>query len=145
LLKITRLAITAQTHQPGPSQSPEDEKPDAAGERCEVNEQQCGPAIAVADQIVAPGQARDDDDRERDHADGAVDKDRIGRRAPACAGTCDEPEPHRVAADRGWQRLVEEGPDQVETHCLPGPQRRAALLADLAPPQHPGENLKECH
>ena len=101
--------------------------------------------MRIADQAVAPRQARDDDDRERDQADGAVDEDGIGRRAPSGAAARHQPEPHRVAADRGRQRLVEERPDQIEAHRLSGRQRRAALRADLAPSQHADKNLQEGH
>ncbi|GCC46863.1 hypothetical protein chiPu_0030905, partial [Chiloscyllium punctatum] len=68
---------------------------------------------------------------------------RVGGRAPARTGARDEPEPHGVAADRGRQRLVEEGADHVEAHRLRGPKRRAALDADLTPAQHPEKDLQE--
>ena len=102
-------------------------------------------SVRIGDQAQAPWQARDDDDRERDQADGAIDENRIGGGAPAGAAARDQPEPHRVAADRGRQRLVEEGPDQVEAHRLPCLERRAAFGADLAPAQHAEEDLQEHH
>ena len=101
--------------------------------------------LRIGDQAVAPGQARDDHHRERDQADGAVDEDGIGRRPPAGAAARHQPQPDRVAADRGGQCLVEEGSDHVEAHRLPGRQRRAALRADLAPSQHADEYLQERH
>jgi len=61
------------------------------------------------------------------------------------AAARDQPQPDRVAADRGGQRLVEEGSDHVEAHRLPGRQRRAALRADLAPSQHADEYLQKRH
>ena len=131
--------------QPRPWQPAENQKSEAAGKRGEIDQQQRGAAVGIGDQIVAPWQARDDDDRKRDQADGAVDEDRIGRRAPAGAGARDQPEPHRVAADRGWQRLIEECADHIVAHRLPGGERRAALRADLAPSQHADENLQERH
>ena len=131
--------------QPGPGQHAEQEKSGAAGERGEIDQQQRRAAVGIADQVVAPRQARDDDDRKRDQADGAVDENGIGRRAPSGAAARDQPEPHRVAADRGWQRLVEEGADQIVAHRLPGRQRRAAFRADDAPSQHADEDLKEGH
>ncbi len=131
--------------QPGPWQPAENEKSHAARECGEIDEQQCGTAIGIADQMIAPRQAGDDDDRQRNQADGAVDEDGIGRRAPAGAAARHQPEPYRVAADRGWQRLVEEGSDQIVAHRLPGRQRCPALRADLAPSQHADKDLKECH
>ncbi len=131
--------------QPGPGQPAEHEKSEAAGKCGEIDEQQRRAASRIADQLQAPGQARNDDDRKRDQADGAVDKDGIGRRAPSGAVARDQPEPHRIAADRGGQRLVEEGSNQVEAHRLARPQRRAAFGADLAPPQHADEDLQEGH
>ena len=101
--------------------------------------------FGIADQPVAPWQARDDDDRKRDQADGAVDEDRIGRRTPSGTAARDQPQPHRVAADRGRQRLVEEGSDHIEAHRLPRRERRAAFRADLAPSQHADKNLQERH
>ena len=131
--------------QPGPGQPAKHEKSHAAGERGEIDEQQRRAAVRIADQAIAPRQARDDDDRKRNQADGAIDKDGIGRRPPSGAGARDQPESHRVAADRGWQRLVEERPDHVEAHRLPRAERRAALRADLAPSQDADENLQEGH
>ena len=131
--------------QPGPRQRAEQEKSRPAGERREVDQQQRRTAVRIADQVVAPRQAGDDDDGERDQADGAVDENRIGRRAPSGAAARHQPQPHGVAADRGRQRLVEEGSDQVEAHRLPRRQRRAALGADLAPAQHADEYLQEGH
>ena len=131
--------------QPRPRQPAEQKKSEAAGKGCEIDEQQRRPAVRIGDQAVAPGQARDDDHRERDQADGAVDEDGIGRGPPAVAAARHQPQPDRVAADRGGQRLVEEGSDHVEAHRLPGRQRRAALRADLAPSQHADEYLQERH
>ena len=76
--------------------------------------------MRVGDQVVAPWKARDDDDSKRNQADGAIDEDRVGRCAPAGAGPGNQLQPHRVAADRGLQRLIEEGPDQIVAHGLPG-------------------------
>ena len=131
--------------QPGPWQPAENEKSDAARERGEIDQQQRRSSVGIGDQTVAPWQARDDDDRERDQADCAVDEDGIGGRAPAGAAARDQPEPHRVAADRGRQRLVEKRSDQIEAHRLPVSERRAAFRADLAPAQHAEEDLQERH
>src|ERR1700704_1020137 len=78
--------------QPGPRQPAENEKSHAARERGEIDEQQRRPASGIADKPIAPWQARNDDDRERDQADRAVDEDGIGRRAPPGAAACDQPE-----------------------------------------------------
>ena len=129
--------------QPRPLQPAEQQKSEAAAKGCEIDEKQGRPAVRIGDQAVTPGQARDDHHRERDQADGAVDEDRIGRGPPAVAAAGHQPQPDRVAADRGGQRLVEEGSDHVEAHGLPGRQRRAALGADLAPSQHADEYLQE--
>ena len=131
--------------QPGPLQPAENEKSHAACERGEIDQQQGRPAIGIGDKTIAPGQARHDDDRKRDQADGAVDEDRIGRCAPSGAAARDQPEPHSVAADRRRQRLVEERSNQIEAHRLICRQRGAALRADLAPSQDAGKNLQECH
>src|SRR3984957_15204503 len=129
--------------QPGPPQPAKNEKSDAARKCGEIDEEQRGTAIRIADQMIAPGQAGDDNDRQRDQADGAVNEDGIGRRAPAGAAARHQPEPYRVAADRGWQRLVEEGADQIIAHRRPGRQRRPTLRADRAPSQYADKNLKE--
>src|SRR5450631_4018689 len=100
--------------QPRPMQSAKNQKSNSARKRSEIDEQQRRPAVGIADQPIAPWQAGDDDDRKRDQADGAVDEDGIGRGAPARAGSRNEPEPYRVAADRGGQGLVKECSDHVE-------------------------------
>ena len=99
--------------EPGPWQSAEHQKSRAGGQCREIDQQQRRTAVRIADQIIAPGQARDDDDRQRNQADGAIDENRIGRRSPSGAAARDQPEPHRIAADRGGQRLVEEASDHV--------------------------------
>src|SRR5665213_2100053 len=98
--------------QPRPLQPAYDQKSQAARERGEIDQQQRRAAIRVTDQDVAPRQARDDDDGKRNQANGAIDKDRIGRRAPSGAAARDQPEAYGIAADRGGQRLVEERSDQ---------------------------------
>src|ERR1700741_2916552 len=92
--------------QPGPRQPAEDEKSHAARECGEVAEQQRGTPVGIADQMIAPWQAGDDNDRRANQTEGAVDEDGIGRRTPAGAAARHQPEPYRVAADRGWQRLI---------------------------------------
>ena len=129
--------------QPWPWQAPEYQKSYAGGERRKVDQQQGRAAVRVCNQLIAPGQARHDHDRERNEADRAVDEDRIGRRAPAGAAARHQPQPHRVAADRGGQRLVEERADQVEAGRLHDAERRAAFGADDAPAQHADEDLQE--
>src|SRR6266404_8432499 len=89
--------------QPGPPQPAKNEKSHAARERGEIDEQQRRPAMGIADKVVAPRQARNDDDRKCDQANGAVDEDGVGRRAPTGAAARNQPESYGVAADRGWQ------------------------------------------
>ena len=52
-------------------------------------------------------------------ADRAVDEDRVGGRTPSGAGARDQPQPDRVAPDRGRQGLVEERADHVVAHGRP--------------------------
>ncbi len=131
--------------QPGPAQPAKNEKSHSARERREIDKQQRRPAARITDKAVAPWQACNDDDGKRDQADCAVDEDGIGRCAPSGAAAGDQPESYGVAADRGWQGLVEECSDQIEAHRLSCRQRRAALRADLAPSQHADKNLQEGH
>ena len=77
--------------QPRPRQPAEQKKSEAAGEGREIDEQQCRPAVRIGDQVIAPGEARDNHHRERDQADGAVDEDGIGRGSPAGAAAGHQP------------------------------------------------------
>src|SRR6266481_8501031 len=101
--------------------------------------------MRIADKVVTPWQASNDDDRKGDQANRAVNEDGIGCRTPSDTAARDQPKSHGIAADRGWQRLVEERPDEIETHRLSQCQRCAALRADHPPSQDADKNLKKCH
>ncbi len=121
----------------------EQEKAQASEQGGEVDEDQREAAIAVGDHAVAPWQAADDDERERDQPDRAIGQDRIGRRAPSGAGAVDEPQAHRVAADRRGQRLIEERADHVVAKRLQICQRRVAKNGNLAPAQRAEQDLED--
>ena len=86
-------AVFPSRLQPGPRQPPENQKSETGRERGKIDEQQRRPTLRITDQVVAPRQARDDDDRKRDQADGAIDEDGIGRRTPSGPAARQQPEP----------------------------------------------------
>jgi len=61
----------------------------------------------------------------------------IGGCAPSRAAAATIPQPHRVAADRGWQGLMKNVPSILKRNACLSLSRGSAIRADHAPPQAP--------
>src|SRR5712672_367759 len=119
----------------------EQQEAQSTQQRREVDKNEGETALAVGDHAIAPGQAGDNDKSQRDEADGSIGQYRIGRRTPARAGAVDEPEPHGVAANGRWQRLIKKRPDHVVAEGLQIRQRRLATLGNFPPSERAEKNL----
>src|SRR5437868_1368431 len=104
--------------QPWPRQATEQEKTQSTQEGGKVNKNKCETALTIGDHAIAPRQAGDNDESQRDEPDCTIGQYRIRRRTPACAGAVDEPEPHGIAANGRWQRLIEKRTDHVVAEGL---------------------------
>src|SRR6516162_2270598 len=105
-----------------------------AGNRTKSDQQENRPGNRIVNEFKRPRKAGNDDKRQREDTDDAVDQNGIRRTRPAStAPACKKPYTRAVASNRRGQHLIKERCDEAELQSRHEAQSYAARDGNCAP------------